>query len=47
MALRDVALLLNYLFKNYDEIIELPKSIEKIFFEILCFFILIRKWNNL
>ena len=43
----DITLILTYLYKDYEEIIELPESLEVLFYEILSILNLFdSKWNS-
>lgn len=41
LALRDSALVLSYIYKNYEEIVELPDELDILLKEIICIFIFI------
>lgn len=38
LALRDAAIVLAYIYKNYEEIVELPDSLDILLKEIICKF---------
>lgn len=40
MALRDITLMLTYIYKNWEEIVELPESLDELLQEILSIHIL-------
>lgn len=40
MALRDITLILTYIYKNWEEIVELPESLDELLQEILSIYIL-------
>ena len=41
LALRDSALVLSYIYKNYEDIVELPDELDILLKEIICIFVFI------
>ncbi len=45
LALRDAAILLAYIYKNYEDIVELPDPLDILLKEIICILIKNSEWE--